>query len=433
MIGKVGHKAVLVYPRFDTQETFWSYERSLRLYSPAGEFGLPKRLLPPLGLMGLYGYLKPHYDEILLTDRNVDPRPLEKLIRDCDHVYIGGMLTQENELLKDAGIVKKAGKTLIAGGPVVSPDSPLMRIADHMVENEAEMVMEDLLTGLAGGNAAKYYRGAYAPPERFFKPDYASINLSNYMHMAVQISRGCPESCEFCDAPDRFGKGYRIAPFEDTRAAFQQMADLGWRGPVFIVDDNFIGNPKIALEVLKNLYQNGESIGFHHPKYTELTLRLADDLPVMRELRDWLKRTRFINCFYGVETPNKASLQETGKRQNLRGEKPLAEKLAYLSEQTGAGAMMGMIYGFDHDTRETVGEIIDFVNATNAPVVMAGLLNALPGTPLMARMIKQGRFIASSSRNNSDGVINFIPQNFSVQQAESDYLDILEGIYSPDA
>jgi hypothetical protein len=55
------------------------------------------------------------------------------------------------------------------------------------------------------------------------------------------------------------------------------------------VDDNFIGNPRKALEMLKNLYQIGEKIGYHHPKYTELTLRLADESPVMAELRHWVR------------------------------------------------------------------------------------------------------------------------------------------------
>ena len=226
MIGKVGHKAVLVYPGFDTQDTFWSYARSLSMYSPPGEFGLPKRLLPPLGLMGLYNHLKPHYDEIVLIDQNVDPRPLESRISDVDHVYIGGMLTQENEFLKDAEIVKNAGKVLIAGGSIVARDSPLMEIADHLVENESEMVIDDLLLGLKQGNARKFFQGAFAPSELFFKPDFSSINLDNYVHMPLQISRGCPEACEFCDAPARFGKSYRVTPWQDTRASFQQLTDL---------------------------------------------------------------------------------------------------------------------------------------------------------------------------------------------------------------
>jgi radical SAM superfamily enzyme YgiQ (UPF0313 family) len=433
MAAKLWRKAVLVYPEFDTQDTFWSYERSLKMYTRPGSFGMPKRLLPPLGLMGLYHHLKPYYDQLLLIDQNVDPRPLAELVDDADHVYMGGMLAQERNFLAAARIVKQAGKILIAGGTAVHRASPLLKLADHLIENEAETVIDALLQGLAAGSAEQYYFGQAGPPENFFRPDYAAINLNDYVHMAVQISRGCPESCEFCDIPERFGKSYRVTPKAVTEASFKQLAALGWKGPVFIVDDNFIGNPRKALQVLKDLYEIGENIGYHHPKYTELTLRIADDTPVMADLRNWLRRTRFTAGFYGVETPNKPALRETRKVQNLRGELSLEEKLRKVAEQTGAGVLMGMIFGFDSDTEATVEEFIDFVNASNAPIVMAGLLNALPKTPLMQRMLSSGRYAGHTSGNNSDGVINFIPYHFSIRQAEQYYLRILQGIYCPAA
>ena len=426
-------KAVLIYPKFDTPNTFWSYETSLRLYSPCSEFGLPKRLLPPLGLLGLYRYLKPYYDAVVLIDRNVDPRALTDQLQCGDHVYLGGMAAQGEGLLADAIVAKQRGCLVIAGGTAISKQSPLNGIADHLIENEAEGVIGALLAGLTDGCAKPYYQGFPAEPADFFKPDYSALNLDNYVHMAIQISRGCPEKCEFCDIPARFGKSFRVTPLKDTEASFKQLADLGWTGPIFIVDDNFIGNPRRALETLKNLYAIGESIGVHLPKYTELTLKIADPTPIMAELRDWFRKTNFTTSFYGVETPNKAALEETDKRQNLRGDLSIAEKLKFISEQTGAGVLMGMIFGFDNDSDETVDEFIAFINETHVPIVMVGLLNALPETKLMERLLKEGRFIQSSSCNNSDGVINFIPMNFSIQQAEKNYLRILRGIYAPAA
>ncbi len=431
MIEKLGQQAVLIYPEFDTQNTFWSYSKSLELYAPPSEFGLPKRLLPPLGLMGLYNHLKPYYEELLLIDKNIDPRPISELIKDAEHVFMGGMLAQEQSMLKLSSEIKKAGKTLIVGGTAISPQSPLNSIADYLVENEAETVIDQLLQDLKDHQPKQYYKSNLNVQNQFFQPDYSAIKLQNYVHMAIQISRGCPEKCEFCDIPSRFGKAYRVTAWDKTEQSFRQMKELGWTGQVFVVDDNFIGNPRKALEVLKNLYRIGENIGYHHPKYTELTLRLADDSPIMAELRHWYRKANFINGFYGVETPNEAALIETDKRQNLRGERSLVEKLNFISEQTGAGIMMGMIYGFDHDTNESVNEFIDFVNASNAPIVMAGLLNALPCTKLMEKMQQQGRLIQNSSGNNSDGVINFIPYNFSIKRAEQNYLDILDGIYQP--
>lgn len=429
MISKIAHKAVLIYPKF-YGHTFWSFDRTLAKYLPRNEFGLPKRSLPPLGLMGLFNHLKPYYDHLEIIDRNVNPLPLEELIKEADHVYIGGMIAQQEGFLEDARLVKDAGKTLIAGGTIVDEQSPLMVLADHLVENEAEMVIDDLLEGLFHGNAEKFYRGTHTPPERFFQPDYSSINLENYQSMSVQITRGCPFNCEFCDITARFGRKQRIAPWKHTEDAFRQMAQLDWGGTVFIVDDNLIGNPVKTISLLKKIHKIETEIGRRFPKYSEVSLNLSDDTPAMAELRHWFRKAYFVDNFIGVETNNTEALREAGKKHNLRGESTPKEKLTLISEETGANMMMGIIYGFDSDTPESVDTLIDFINSTHAPTVMVGLLQALPNTKLWDRMKREGRLVERATGNNSDGTMNFIPRNISEKEAEQYYLRILEGIYN---
>ena len=432
MVKKVARKAVLIYPRF-YGHTFWSFERTLAKYIRRNEYGLPKRSLPPLGLMGLYNHIKHYYDDIELVDRNANPLPLEELIRDADHVYIGGMIAQQKGFLEDAEVVKNAGKLLIAGGTIVDEHSPLMALADHLVENEAEMVIDDLLDGLFHGNAEKFYRGTHTPPERFFQPDYSSINSNDYVTMSVQITRGCPFSCEFCDITARFGRKSRMAPWEHTENAFRKLFQLGWRGNVFIVDDNLIGNPAKAIALLKRIHELETDIGYRSPKYSEVSVNLGDETPVMSELRRWFRKANFVNNFFGVETNNTEALVETGKKQNLHGKKSTQEKLAFISEETGSKMMIGIIYGFDSDTSESVAGLIDFINSTHVPTVMVGLLQALPKTELWERMGKEGRLSARTTGNNSDGTMNFIPYNISEREAEQNYVKILRGIYSEKA
>jgi hypothetical protein len=138
----IADKALLIYPEFDSQNTFWSYGHSLQRYLPTNEFGRPKRLLPPLGLMGLYNHLKPYYQSVQLIDQNIDPRPVEQLLDDIDHVYIGGMSAQQNNLLKLASKIKQQNKTLIVGGTTVAQHAKIRQFADHLVENEAEPIMD---------------------------------------------------------------------------------------------------------------------------------------------------------------------------------------------------------------------------------------------------------------------------------------------------
>ncbi|MFH1210062.1 MAG: DUF4070 domain-containing protein [archaeon] len=437
MAEKVANKAVLVYPKIYA-ETFWSIKRGFEKYFPRTEFGTPKVTLPPLGLMGLYNYLNQgYYDKIILVDRNIDPRPLESLVEDANHVYIGGMMAQEQGLIEDAKFVKELGKVLIVGGTAVSKDSPLINIADYLVENEVEMVIHDVIEGLRQERHTKegtlFYEGTYTSPEMFFIPDYSSINLDNYVNMIIQTSRGCPQRCEFCGIPRRFGRVPRLTPIEHIEKALQQLYDLGSRKTIFFADDNFLGNPKRNIELLKEIDKIENRLGYHFQKYTQLTMSISDESEIMEEVRYWLRKTKFTTQFIGVETNNPESSRQTRKHQNLKGERTLEQKLRYITQKTGASVMMGIIYGFDNDTLESADSLINFINSTHSPLVMASLLIAETYADLRDRLKEEGRLRENSSGNNSDGIMNFIPYHFSAEQAEKNYIKILEGIYSPDA
>ena len=434
MSKKLFKKAVLIYPKF-YEDTFWSFKRCIAKYVPKGKYGLPKTLMPPLGLMGLYRHLKKHYyDEVILIDRNVDPRPLKWFIKDANHVYMGGMIAQEKGFIKDAKVIKKLGKTLIAGGTIVDKNSPIYKLADHMIENEAEMVIDELVIGLKDGTAKKYYEGLPTPPEKFFIPDFSTVNFDNYMNMAIQFSRGCPEDCEFCDITARFGRVTRSTTWEHIETMFRQLKKLKLNKPVFVVDDNFIGDPHKAIETLKKVHNLEREIGVNFSKFTELTLRLADKTPVMIELRKWLRKTNFNMFFIGVETNNIAALIETGKYQNLNKKKiSITDNLRFITKETGACITQGIIFGFDSDNKETANSMIKFLNTTHSPIIMVGLLGALPHTKLWDRLENEGRLSRITSGNNSDGRINFIPYTMSAKKAEKQYIKILKGIYSREA
>lgn len=439
-------KAVFVYPKLFA-DTYWSFNRTLKKYLSHTEFGTPKASLPPIGLLGLADYqLNAHKDEefkkllegkklyenIEVTDRNVDNRPFAEVIADADHVYIGAMIAQKKGTIRDAKITKDLGKILIVGGTLVDKDSKIAHLADYAVENEAEMVIDQLNFDLLKGNTNKYYKGTAATPEKFFTPDFSLVNLDNYINVALQISRGCPEDCEFCDITSRFGRRPRITPIENIEQGLRQLYELGSRQALFAVDDNFIGNPQRTIETLKEINMIEKDIGYNRPKFTELTLRLADDSERMDELRQWLHKTNFFSFFTGVETPNLEALKETGKAYNFKNS-TIEEKMYSISKKTGAAIMTGMIHGFDSDTRESVNKTIDFINNTHSVLVMEGLLMALPHTKLEKRLRKEGRLMTEATGDNSDGLINFIPYNFSAKEAEEDIVKIQEGIYAPKA
>ena len=61
----------------------------------------------------------------------------------------------------------------------------------------------------------------------------------------------------------------------------------------------------------------------------------------------------------------------------------------------------GIIVGLDTDTPQTADHIIEFVHASNIPVLTINILYALPKTPLWRRLEAEGRLLADETRESN--------------------------------
>ena len=132
--------------------------------------------------------------------------------------------------------------------------------------------------------------------------------------MNVQSSRGCPFDCEFCDVTSKFGHRPRTKTPAQVIAELDSLVAHGWRGQVFFVDDNFIGNKRtLRTELLPRLIEWQRAHQRRLNFYTVASINLADDAPLMHQMVE----AGFDSVFIGIETPDDAGLTECHKVQNV--------------------------------------------------------------------------------------------------------------------
>jgi len=406
-------KVLLVYPEFP--DTFWSFKHALPFPGKRSAF-------PPLGLLTVSAMLPSHWQK-RLVDINVQ-RLKDSDIAWADVVFFSAMIVQGPSLREHLARVKRLGKKVVVGGPITSAHDPVIYEADYLVEGEAEELVGKLAADLERGEAKPHYNDPNAVDvTRVPLPDLHLAPLRRYSSMSVQFSRGCPFTCEFCDIIEIYGRRPRTKTPAQVCAELDQLYRLGWRGSVFMVDDNFIGNKKSVKALLPHLVGWMRDHKRPFTLYTEASLNLAED----EELLAMMREACFDKVFLGIETPVAESLKETTKFQNLR--KDLLDSVR-LIQAYGMEVMAGFIVGFDNDPPDVFDRQIEFIRKAAIPLSMVGLLNAVPNTQLWRRLKAEGRLLKESLGNNTVADLNFIPR-MDTQQLLDGYRRILETIYSP--
>ncbi|MBL8207419.1 MAG: B12-binding domain-containing radical SAM protein [Blastocatellia bacterium] len=406
-------KVLLVYPEFP--ETYWSFRYAL-------SFEGKKSAFPPLGLLTISAML-PKSWERRLVDLNV--RPLKTAdIEWADIIFASAMLIQKESLHQVVQQCKAHHKRVVVGGPYITTSSAELPEADHIFVGEAETTLPEFIRDLEAGNPKRLYQADERPTLGLTPvPDFHLADLKRYSAMSIQYSRGCPFQCEFCDIIEIYGRKPRTKTNEQILAELDALHQAGWRGMVFIVDDNFIGNKPNVKRLLPVLAEWSDA--HHHPFsfITEASVNLADD----EDLLEGMRRAHFHRVFLGIETPVEESLKEAQKFQNTRHS--LLESVRKI-QQHGMEVMAGFIVGFDNDPDDIFERQIRFIRESAIPLAMVGLLNALPDTQLWRRLKREGRLITESTGNNTDASLNFIPKMDATRLIEG-YKNILRNIYSP--
>lgn len=407
-------KVLLVYPYYP--DTFWSFRHALKFIGRKASF-------PPLGLLTVAAMLPQEWEKHLV-DMNVNELSDEDLVC-ADYVFISAMTIQRNSAQEVIARCRRLGIKTVAGGPLFSACHGDFPEVDHLVLGEAELTLPPFMADLSNGVARHIYSGdQWADLKHTPIPLWDLIEVENYAAMNIQYCRGCPFDCEFCDITALFGRIPRSKSLKQLISELDSLHNRGWRGAVFFVDDNFIGDKgKLKKEVLPAVIDWMERNERPFYFYTEASIDLADD-PRLMEL---MVKAGFQEVFIGIETPFEDSHAESGKVQNRN--RDLLESVKGI-QRAGLQVHGGFIVGFDSDPPSIFERQIRFIQESGIVTAMVGLLSAIRGTKLHQRMSREGRLLGDGNGNNTDIDLNFIPRMKS-EALISGYLTILDTIYLP--
>ena len=396
-------KALLVFP--ENPITFWSFDEALKMVGKQSAF-------PPLGLLTIAGMMPEEY-ELRLVDMNVKPLTDEDLDW-ADVVLTSTMIIHWHSLERVMARCNARGIPVLNGGPL--PTQYYEEIEGDAVFflGEAETGFLDVLENLVknGASSKREYidrRGQFLELSKTPLPRWDLIDFKDYSSMVVQMTRGCPESCTFCNIPSLYGKMTRIKSKSRMVQELDALYDAGWIGSVMAVDDNFVGNKdEIRIGLEEEVVPWQQARGYPFQFHTQASIRVSDD-PALLEA---MYQAGFDKVFAGIESPVEESLKFMGAQKNLQGNTSLLDKVKILQEY-GFEVQAGFIMGLDTDPDDIADRMISFIQEAGIPVAMVGILGVLRDTPDYKRFSRLGRLVEGVKYTGDSGIfsreLSFVP------------------------
>ena len=267
--------------------------------------------------------------------------------------------------------------TVVLGGPEVSYETlgqPIVELADFVITGEGDLAFRELCHQIIDGNPPSQ-NVIYAPVPLMDQVQlpydlYSDDDIAHRV-IYVEVSRGCPFTCEFClsslDIP------VRLIDLERFTQAMQKLFDRGARQFKF-VDRTFNLNLRVSRAILQFFLDRYEPGMFLH--FEMIPDRLPDSL---RELIAQFS-PGVLQFEIGVQSFDPLVGTLISRAQD---NSKLEANFRFLREQTGVHIHADLIVGLPGESLESFATGFDRLFALRPQEIQVGILKRLRGTPII--------------------------------------------------
>jgi radical SAM superfamily enzyme YgiQ (UPF0313 family) len=326
---------------------------------------------PPLGLAYVATYT-PNNWNIKIIDEHLDEIDFDG---NWDLVGISACTSSVTRGYKIASIFKDKNIPVVMGGfHVYSCHEEALQYVDSVVIGEAEFIWDKVIEDFSNNSLQKIYRSERKPLTSLLRPRRDLLS-NRYYYDAIQTTRGCPFSCEFCSVTQFYGHRYRHRPVQDVLDEIQDLP----KDTMFIVDDNFFGVSKSDIEHAASICQGMIDRDIKKKWVCQSSINIA-------KYPDILKLARKAGCvsiYIGIESINTDNLNLMNKSANLGIEIDKAIKVCH---KCGIAIVGSAFFGYDYDNIHSFQKTLKFIKKTGVDVLHTGIITPYPGTKLADRL-----------------------------------------------
>lgn len=372
---------------------------------------LKTRMSPPLGLYTIVNLLRDKH-RVVVQNENVEEITFDR----PDAVGIMLTLDVQPRAVEISRRFRAKGVPVIAGGVHVTTASGFVPADEFnaLCIGAAEGTWPAIIQDLEKGMLKKTYECSPSfSGKDIVSPAYDLIPKDKYLYANIfHTSRGCPLKCDFCY--NSYG-GHRFM-HREVADVIAEVKKYG-RKHVMFIDDNFIGNPKWTMELMRELI----------PLKRKWNCAASINVAYIPGMLDLMKESGCQGIFIGFESINPSSIGDVHKVQNDRSKYEQAIREIH---RRGIMINASFVFGLDDDTPDVFPRTLEWIVQQKLETVTSHILTPYPGTKLYEEFVRDGRLITDDLSLYNTAHVVFQPKHMTPEQLYEGYLWIYKELYS---